>query len=133
VQSHLHGATTTRDEPECGETCGHQHVGGRLRDHGARRGASERDVIEGDLVGDAGEDDRLRRSGEANPNWTSTASVDAFMSRRQHQVLKTAIRLDDQLLREAKTRAARAGNLLNEFIENAFRAALLELMDDDRL
>ena len=64
---------------------------------------------------------------------TSTASVDAFMSRRQHQVLKTAIRLDDQLLREAKTRAARAGNLLNEFIENAFRAALLELMDDDRL
>jgi len=55
------------------------------------------------------------------------------MSRRQHQVLKTAIRLDDQLLREAKTRAARAGNLLNEFIENAFRAALLELMDDDRL
>lgn len=39
--------------------------------------------------------------------------------------MRTTIRLDDALLREAKARAARAGSSLNEFIENAVRAAVL--------
>lgn len=39
--------------------------------------------------------------------------------------MRTTIRLDDHLLREAKARAARAGRSLNEFIEDAVRAAVL--------
>ncbi len=39
--------------------------------------------------------------------------------------MRTTIRLDDALLREAKARAARAGRSLNEFIESAVRSALL--------
>ena len=38
--------------------------------------------------------------------------------------MRTTIRLDDHLLREAKVRAARAGRSLNDFIEEAVRAAL---------
>jgi plasmid stability protein len=38
--------------------------------------------------------------------------------------MRTTIRLDDQLLREAKARAARAGRSLNEFIADAVRLAL---------
>ena len=38
--------------------------------------------------------------------------------------MRTTIRLDDALLREAKARAARAGRSLNEFIEDAVRVAL---------
>lgn len=39
--------------------------------------------------------------------------------------MRTTIRLDDALLREAKARAARAGTSLNEFIEEAVRSAVL--------
>lgn len=39
--------------------------------------------------------------------------------------MRTTIRLDDSLLREAKARAARAGTSLNEFIEEAVRTAVL--------
>lgn len=39
--------------------------------------------------------------------------------------MRTTIRLDDALLREAKARAAHAGRSLNEFIESAVRAAIL--------
>lgn len=39
--------------------------------------------------------------------------------------MRTTIRLDDALLREAKARAARAGRSLNEFIESAVRSAVL--------
>ncbi len=39
--------------------------------------------------------------------------------------MRTTIRLDDHLLREAKARAARAGRSLNEFIEDALRTAVL--------
>jgi len=39
--------------------------------------------------------------------------------------MRTTIRLDDALLREAKARAARAGTSLNDFIEQAVRAAVL--------
>lgn len=38
--------------------------------------------------------------------------------------MRTTIRLDDHLLREAKARAARAGRSLNEFIAEAVRAAV---------
>lgn len=38
--------------------------------------------------------------------------------------MRTTIRLDDALLREAKARAARAGRSLNEFIEDAVRVAV---------
>lgn len=38
--------------------------------------------------------------------------------------MRTTIRLDDDLLREAKARAARAGRSLNDFIEDAVRVAL---------
>lgn len=38
--------------------------------------------------------------------------------------MRTTIRLDDALLREAKARAARAGRSLNEFIEDAVRIAV---------
>jgi plasmid stability protein len=38
--------------------------------------------------------------------------------------MRTTIRLEDHLLREAKARAARAGRSLNDFIEEAVRAAL---------
>jgi hypothetical protein len=38
--------------------------------------------------------------------------------------VRTTIRLDDALLREAKARAARAGRSLNEFIEDAVRIAV---------
>jgi plasmid stability protein len=41
-----------------------------------------------------------------------------------HQSMRTTIRLEDHLLREAKARAARAGRSLNDFIEEAVRAAL---------
>ncbi len=39
--------------------------------------------------------------------------------------MRTTVRLDDALLREAKARAAHAGRSLNEFIESAIRAAVL--------
>jgi plasmid stability protein len=39
--------------------------------------------------------------------------------------MRTTIRLDDPLLREAKARAARAGRSLNDFIQDAVRAAVL--------
>ena len=39
--------------------------------------------------------------------------------------MRTTIRLDDLLLREAKSRAARAGRSLNDFIQDAVRAAVL--------
>ncbi len=39
--------------------------------------------------------------------------------------MRTTIRLNDHLLREAKARAARAGRSLNEFIEDAVRSAVL--------
>jgi len=39
--------------------------------------------------------------------------------------MRTTIRLDDHLLREAKARAARAGRSLNGFIEDAVRSAAL--------
>ena len=38
--------------------------------------------------------------------------------------MRTTIRLEDHLLREAKSRAARDGRSLNEFIEDAVRAAV---------
>lgn len=38
--------------------------------------------------------------------------------------MRTTIRLEDHLLREAKAQAARAGRSLNDFIEQAVRAAL---------
>ncbi len=38
--------------------------------------------------------------------------------------MRTTIRLEDHLLREAKAQAARAGRSLNDFIEEAVRAAL---------
>ena len=38
--------------------------------------------------------------------------------------MRTTIRLDDALLRRAKARAAAAGRSLNDFIEDAVRAAL---------
>lgn len=38
--------------------------------------------------------------------------------------MRTTIRLDDMLLRDAKTRAAQAGRSLNEFIEDAVRLAV---------
>lgn len=38
--------------------------------------------------------------------------------------MRTTIRLDDSLLREAKARAAGAGRSLNAFIEDAVRSAL---------
>ena len=40
--------------------------------------------------------------------------------------MRTTIRLDDSLLREAKARAARAGRSLNDFIADAVRLALSE-------
>ncbi len=40
--------------------------------------------------------------------------------------MRTTIRLDEHLLREAKARAARAGRSLNEFIEDAVRSAVLD-------
>lgn len=40
--------------------------------------------------------------------------------------MRTTIRLDDSLLREAKARAARAGRSLNDFIADAVRAAVRE-------
>ena len=39
--------------------------------------------------------------------------------------MRTTIRLDDALLREAKARAARAGRSLNDFIADAVRFAVL--------
>jgi plasmid stability protein len=39
--------------------------------------------------------------------------------------MRTTIRLEDHLLREAKSRAARAGRSLNDFIQDAVRAAVL--------
>ena len=39
--------------------------------------------------------------------------------------MRTTIRLEDALLREAKARAALQGSSLNEFIEEAVRTALL--------
>jgi plasmid stability protein len=39
--------------------------------------------------------------------------------------MRTTIRLDDALLREAKARAAKAGRSLNDFIEEAVRLAVL--------
>lgn len=39
--------------------------------------------------------------------------------------MRTTIRLDDALLREAKARAARSGRSLNQFIEEAVRAAVM--------
>ena len=39
--------------------------------------------------------------------------------------MRTTIRFDDAILRDAKARAARAGRSLNEFIEDAVRVALL--------
>jgi plasmid stability protein len=41
--------------------------------------------------------------------------------------MRTTIRLDDALLREAKARAARNGRSLSEFIEEAVRNALLRV------
>ena len=38
--------------------------------------------------------------------------------------MRTTIRLEDSLLREAKARAARAGRSLNDFIADAVRLAL---------
>ena len=38
--------------------------------------------------------------------------------------MRTTIRLDDALLREAKARAARAGRSLNDFIADAVRLAV---------
>ena len=38
--------------------------------------------------------------------------------------MRTTIRLDDSLLREAKAMAARAGTSLNDFIEDAVRVAV---------
>ena len=38
--------------------------------------------------------------------------------------MRTTIRLDDSLLREAKAMAARAGRSLNDFIEEAVRLAV---------
>lgn len=48
------------------------------------------------------------------------------MSLRLHHDMRTTIRLDDHLLREAKACAARAGRSLNEFIEDAVRSAVLD-------
>lgn len=39
--------------------------------------------------------------------------------------MRTTIRFDDALLRDAKARAAREGRSLNDFIEDAVRMALL--------
>ena len=39
--------------------------------------------------------------------------------------MRTTIRFDDDLLRDAKARAARAGRSLNQFIEDAVRMAIL--------
>ena len=38
--------------------------------------------------------------------------------------MRTTIRLDDQLLRDAKAKAARAGRSLNDFIADAVRMAV---------
>jgi plasmid stability protein len=38
--------------------------------------------------------------------------------------MRTTIRLDDSLLRDAKAQAARAGRSLNDFIEDAVRVAV---------
>lgn len=38
--------------------------------------------------------------------------------------MRTTIRLDDSLLRDAKAQAARAGRSLNDFIEDAVRIAV---------
>ncbi|HYW33291.1 MAG TPA: YlcI/YnfO family protein [Gemmatimonas sp.] len=46
--------------------------------------------------------------------------------------MRTTIRLDDHLLREAKARAARAGRSLNEFIEDAVRSAVLDNREPSR-
>lgn len=42
-----------------------------------------------------------------------------------HFDMRTTIRLDDALLREAKARAASGGRSLNDFIEDAVRLAVL--------
>ncbi|MEO7359231.1 MAG: ribbon-helix-helix protein, CopG family [Gemmatimonadaceae bacterium] len=39
--------------------------------------------------------------------------------------MRTTIRLDESLLREAKVRAAQAGRSLNDFMEEAIRLAVL--------
>ncbi len=44
--------------------------------------------------------------------------------------MRTTIRLEDHLLREAKAQAARAGHSLNHFIEEAVRAALYKQGSD---
>lgn len=47
------------------------------------------------------------------------------MSQRYHLDVRTTIRLDDHLLRDAKSRAALEGRSLNDFVAEAVRAALL--------
>ncbi len=46
------------------------------------------------------------------------------MSIAVRSFMRTTILLDDALLREAKSRAARAGRSLNEFIEDAVRVVV---------
>ncbi len=45
--------------------------------------------------------------------------------------MRTTIRLDDSLLREAKARAASGGRSLNDFIEEAVRLAVLASAPSD--
>ena len=50
------------------------------------------------------------------------------LTRERHETvldMRTTIRIDDAILRDAKARAARVGRSLNEFIEDAVRVALL--------
>lgn len=46
--------------------------------------------------------------------------------------MRTTIRIDDRLLREAKAKAARAGTTLNAVVEDALRAALTRREPSDR-
>jgi hypothetical protein len=46
--------------------------------------------------------------------------------------MRTTIRIDDQLLSEAKARAARSGTTLNAVVEDALREAFARRERDDR-
>lgn len=46
--------------------------------------------------------------------------------------MRTTIKIDDQLLREAKARAARSGSTLNAVVEDALREAFARRSDQGR-
>lgn len=46
--------------------------------------------------------------------------------------MRTTIKIDDQLLREAKARAARLGSTLNAVVEDALRESFTRRRDTDR-